>query len=83
LREAHNIFRIAPEAGTDRTAVSCGHFWRRLLVTKGGKDFLAGNSRREGRDFPKESIGKFFFSQIFSCAFGLIQKHQKIKQREK
>uniref|UniRef100_UPI003FD78496 hypothetical protein n=1 Tax=Alistipes communis TaxID=2585118 RepID=UPI003FD78496 len=50
---------------------------------KGGKDFLAGNSRREGRDFPKESIGKFFFSQIFSCAFGLIQKHQKIKQREK
>jgi len=53
------------------------------LVTKGGKDFLAGNSRREGRDFPKESIGKFFFSQIFSCAFGLIQKHQKIKQREK
>ena len=32
------------------TEVPCGHFWRRLLVTKGGKDFLAGNSRREGRD---------------------------------
>jgi len=33
--------------------------------------------------FPKNRSGKFFFSQIFSCAFGLIQKHQKIKHREK
>ena len=30
------------------TEVSCGHFWRHLLVTKDGKDFLAGNSRKVG-----------------------------------
>ena len=39
--------------------VSCGHFWRRLLVTKGGKDFLAGNSRREGRDISDAFTARF------------------------
>ena len=47
------------------TEVSCGHFWRHLLVTKGGKDFLAGNSRKVGM-FPTlsqpDSVKKYAFS---------------------
>ena len=41
------------------TEVPCGHFWRRLLVTKGGKDFLVGNSRREGRDVSDAFTARF------------------------
>ena len=47
------------------TEVPCGHFWRRLLVTKDGKDFLAGNSRKVGM-FPTlsqpDSVKKYAFS---------------------
>ena len=55
-----------------------------IMQQKGGKPAPRWKSpNRRCGILPEESIGKFFFSQIFSCAFGMIQKHQKIKQREK
>ena len=62
------------------TEVPCGHFWRHLLVTKGGKSAPRRRRRIEGTELSqrkRESISLFF------CAFGLIQKHQKIKHGEK
>ena len=66
------------------TEVPCGHFWRHLLVTKGGKSAPRRKRRIEGRDASRRIDRKIFLlSKFFFCAFGLIQKHQKIKHREK
>ena len=62
------------------TEVPCGHFWRHLLVTKGGKSAPRRKHPIRGTELSqrkRESISLFF------CAFGLIQKHQKIKHAEK
>ena len=58
----------------------CGHFWRHLLVPKGGKSAPRRKHPIRGTELSqrkRESISLFF------CAFGLIQKHQKIKHGEK
>ena len=66
------------------TEVPCGHFWRHLLVTKGGKSAPRRKRRIEGRDASRRIDRKIFLlSKFFFCAFGLIQKHQKIKHGEK
>ena len=66
------------------TKVPCGHFWRHLSVTKGGKSAPRRKRRIEGRDASRRIDRKIFLlSKFFFCAFGLIQKHQKIKHREK
>ena len=62
------------------TEVPCGHFWRHLSVTKGGKSAPRRKHPIRGTELSqrkRESISLFF------CAFGLIQKHQKIKHGEK
>ena len=51
----------------------CGHFWRHLLVTKGGKEFLAGSSESCCGILPP----------LFFSTFGLTQKYQKVKHGEK
>jgi len=53
------------------------------LVTKGGKSAPRRKRRIEGRDASRRIDRKIFLlSKFFFCAFGLIQKHQKIKHRE-
>ena len=45
------------------TEVPCGHFWRHLLVPKGGKSAPRRKNRIEGEGIlPEESIGKLFFA---------------------
>ena len=47
------------------TEVPCGHFWRHLLVPKGGKSAPRRKNRIEGEGIlPEESIGKFFLLKI-------------------
>ena len=68
------------EPPSDPDEVPCGHFWRHLLVTKGGKSAPRRKHPIRGTELSqrkRESISLFF------CAFGLIQKHQKIKHGEK
>ena len=73
----------AQAVGRSPTFSPCGHFWRHLLVTKGGKSAPRRKRRIEGRDASRRIDRKIFLlSKFFFCAFGLIQKHQKIKHRE-
>jgi hypothetical protein len=44
---------------------------------------LAGNAESKVRDFPEVKIDFFYRAFSFFRAFGLIQKHQKIKHGEK
>ena len=53
------------------TEVPCGHFWRHLLVTKGGKSAPRRKRRIEGRDASRRIDRKIFLlSKFFFCAFG-------------
>ena len=49
------------------TKVPCGHFWRHLLVTKGGKSAPRRKNRIEGEGILPEVRIDFF------CAFGSSQ----------
>ena len=67
-KRGRELVRVAFQAqavGRSPTFSPCGHFWHHLLVTKGGKDFLAGNSRKVGM-FPTlsqpDSVKKYAFS---------------------
>ena len=66
------------------TEVPCGHFWRHLTVTKGGKSAPRRKNRIESEGIlPEVRIDFFCRAFSFFCAFVLIQKHQKIKHGEK
>ena len=81
-KRGRELVRVAFQAqavGRSPTFSPCGHFWRHLLVTKGGKSAPRRKHPIRGTELSqrkRESISLFF------CAFGLIQKHQKIKHRE-
>ena len=86
-KRGRELVRVAFQAqavGRSPSFSLCGHFWRHLLVTKGGKSAPRRKRRIEGRDASRRIDRKIFLlSKFFFCAFGLIQKHQKIKHREK
>ena len=81
-KRGRELVRVAFQAqadGRSPTFSPGGHFWRHLLVTKGGKSAPRRKHPIRGTELSqrkRESISLFF------CAFGLIQKHQKIKHRE-
>ena len=85
-KRGRELVRVAFQAqadGRSPTFSPGGHFWRHLLVTKGGKSAPRRKRRIEGRDASRRIDRKIFLlSKFFFCAFGLIQKHQKIKHRE-
>ena len=82
-KRGRELVRVAFQAqadGRSPTFSPGGHFWRHLLVTKGGKSAPRRKHPIRGTELSqrkRESISLFF------CAFGLIQKHQKIKHAEK
>ena len=66
------------------TEMPCGHFWRHLSVTKGGKSAPRRKNRIESEGIlPEVRIDFFCRAFSFFCAFGSSQKHQKIKHSEK
>ena len=85
-KRGRELVRVAFQAqadGRSPTFSPGGHFWRHLLVTKGGKSAPRRKRRIEGRDASRRIDRKIFLlSKFFFCAFGLIQKHQKIKHSE-
>ena len=80
-KRGRELVRVAFQAqadGRSPTFSPGGHFWRHLLVTKGGKSAPRRKRRIEGRDASRRIDRKIFLlSKFFFCAFGLIQKHQK------
>ena len=62
-RELVRVVFQAQAVGRFPSFSSCGHFWRHLLVPKGGKSVPRRKNRIEGEGIlPEESIGKFFFA---------------------
>ena len=80
-KRGRELVRVAFQAqadGRSPTFSPGGHFWRHLLVTKGGKSAPRRKRRIEGRDASRRIDRKIFLlSKFFFCAFGLIQKHCK------
>ena len=65
------------------TEVPCGHFWRHLLVTKGGKSAPRRKSPKHWLGIiPEKLIGKFFRTDFFLC-FWLDPKAPKDQARRK
>jgi len=55
----------------------------RSALRKIGKGERAADAPSKTRDFSRRIDREVLPFLSFSCAFGLIQKHQKIKYREK
>ena len=65
------------------TEVPCGHFWRHLLVSKGGKSAPRRKSPKHWLGIiPEKLIGKFFRTDFFLC-FWLDPKAPKDQARRK
>ncbi|WP_302281337.1 hypothetical protein, partial [Alistipes communis] len=71
----------AQAVGRSPTFSPCGHFWRHLLVPKGGKSAPRRKSPKHWLGIiPEKLIGKFFRTDFFLC-FWLDPKAPKDQAR--